>query len=75
MRQELMNNLSEAVSANGISDLAHVEAVPYVDAVTMDRNTASHCRSVVRRLNKSNSGIKYEQRLFTGLEDLLNAQV
>ena len=36
VRQELMNNLTEKISRNDIFDRAHVLAVPYVDAVTMD---------------------------------------
>lgn len=74
VRQELMNNLSETVSENDVADFAHAQAVPYVDAVTMDRNTADLCRRVSRRLNQRNPAIKYEERIFAGLKDLLDAK-
>lgn len=74
MRQEMMNNLAERVSGNDIFDRAHVLAVPYVDAVTMDRNTADLCRRVSRRLSEKNPVIRYEERIFSGLKDLLDSK-
>jgi len=73
VRQELMNNLTEDVTENDILDIAHVEAVPYVDAITMDRNTAALCRSVAKRLEKKHPGLRYAKRIFTSLEALLKA--
>ena len=74
VRQELMNNLTEAVTANDISDLAQVEAVPYVDAITMDRNTADLCRRVSKRLEKKISSVTYQRRIFPSLKDLLDTK-
>jgi len=73
VRQELMNNLTEDVTENDILDIAHVEAVPYVECITMDRNTAALCRSVAKRLKKSHPNLGYEKRIFTSLKDLLRA--
>jgi hypothetical protein len=73
-RQELMNDLTKTVSGNDISDIAHVEAVPYVDAITMDRRTADLCRRVSKRLSRDHLGIGYEQRIFSRLKDLLDAK-
>lgn len=73
-RQELMNNLAEKVSPNDIFDRAHVLAVPYVDAVTMDRNTAALCRTVSNRLTAKNPAINYGERIFTSLKELLDAR-
>lgn len=73
-RQELMNNLAERVSGNDIFDRAHVLTVPYVDAVTMDRNTADICRRVVGRLKAKNPAINYQERIFTSLKELLDAR-
>jgi hypothetical protein len=72
--QELLNNLTERVCANDIFDLPHVQAVPYVDAITMDANTADLCRRVVRRLKAQNPAINYEERIFTSLKELLDAK-
>jgi hypothetical protein len=73
-RQELMNNLTEKVSPNDIFDRAHVLAVPYVDAITMDANTADLCRRVARRLKAQNPAVNYEERIFTSLKELLDAK-
>jgi hypothetical protein len=73
-RQNLMNNLTEEVSPNDIFDRAHVLGVPYVDAITMDGNTADLCRRVVRRLKAKNPAINYEERIFNSLKELLDAR-
>ncbi len=73
-RQELMNNLAEKISGNDIFDRAHVLTVPYVDAITMDRNTADLCRRVSRRLSANNRAISYAERIFTSLKELLDAK-
>ena len=74
VRQELMNDLTKTVTANDISDLAHAEAAPYVDAITMDRRTADLCRRVSKRLSKGHPEIRYEKRIFTSLRELLDAK-
>jgi hypothetical protein len=63
------------VTANDISDFAHVAAVPYVDAITMDHKTADLCRRVSMRLSKAHPGIKYEERVFCSLKDFLHANL
>jgi len=75
VRRELMNNITEKVSGNDMFDIAHVRAVPYVDAVTMDANTADLCRRVARRLRAKNPAINYEERIFTSLKELLDAKL
>jgi hypothetical protein len=75
VRHELMNDLTARVTANDISDLALVETVPYVDAVTMDRRTADLCRRVIKRLRKAHPDIKYEERIFSSLSDLLKSKL
>jgi Protein of unknown function (DUF2442) len=74
VRRELMSNIKEKVSGNDIFDIAHVRAVPYVDAITVDRNTADLCRRVIRRLKAKNPEINYEERIFTRLKELLDAK-
>jgi hypothetical protein len=72
--QEQKKNLTERFSWNDIFDRAHLLAVPYVDAVTMDSNTADLCRRVIRRLKAKNPAINYEERIFTSLKELLGAR-
>lgn len=74
VRRELMSNVTENVSGNDVFDIGHVRAVPYVDAITMDRNTAAHCRNVVKRLKRMNPTINYEERIFTSLKQLVDAE-
>ena len=74
VRRELMNNITEKVSDNDMFDIAHVRGVPYVDAITMDGNTADLCRRVVRRLKAKNPAINYEERIFNSLKELLDAR-
>jgi hypothetical protein len=74
VRRELMNNVTERVSGNDMLDSANVLAVPYVEAVTMDRNASDRCRRVTRRLKAKNTAINYEERIFSNLEELLHAK-
>jgi hypothetical protein len=74
VRRELANNSTENVSANDAQDSSSTLAVPYVDAVTMDRNAADLCRRVIRRWKKTFPAINYDERIFTSLKDLLAAK-
>ena len=74
VRQELMNNVTSRISGNDISDIAHVEAVPYVDSITMDRRTADLCRRVSKRLSNNHPSIRYRERIFSSLNELLSAR-
>ena len=69
-----MNDRTKTVTANDFSDLAHVEAVPYVDAITMDRRTADLCRRVSKRLSRDHPRIGYEERIFPSLKELLDSK-
>lgn len=73
-RRDLANNLTERVSGNNMIDNAIALALPYVDAVTMDRNTAARCMNVTRRLKKTNPAINYDERIFRSLKTLLDAK-
>lgn len=73
-RRELANNISQKVSGNNMFDIVNALALPYVDAVTMDRNMADLCRRAIRRLKAENSAINYEGRIFTSLKELLDAK-
>lgn len=75
VRQELMNDLTKTVTGNDISDLVHAEAVPYVEAVTMDRRTADLCRRVSKRLSKRHPAVRYEERIYASLKELLDAKL
>jgi hypothetical protein len=73
-RRSLVSNVKENVSGNDMFDNAITLAVPYVDAVTMDRNAADRCRKAAVRLKKQNPSINYEERIFTSLKELLDAK-
>jgi hypothetical protein len=69
--EEWRRNATQPFRWNNILDRAHVLAVPYVDAVTMDRNAADLCLRATKRLKAKNPTINYDERIFTGLEQLL----
>jgi hypothetical protein len=62
------------VSGNDAIDFAGALVVPYVDAVTMDGNAADRCRRVIKRLKAQNPAINYDERIFIGLKELLDAK-
>ena len=72
--QEWMKNVTQPFEWNNIPDRAHVLAIPYVDAITMDGNAADLCRRACRRIKKQNPAINYEERIFTSTKDLLDAK-
>jgi hypothetical protein len=74
VRWELMNNITEKVSGNDMLDIAHVRAVPYVDTITMDANTADLCHRAIRRLKEQNPAINYKGRIYTSLKELLDTK-
>jgi len=74
MRRALVFNNTEKVSGNDIFDIAHARAMPYVDAVTMDRNAADLCRRAIKRLKVQSPSINYSERIFTNLKDLFKAR-
>jgi hypothetical protein len=74
VRRELANNITQKVSGNDMLDIGYALGLPYIDAMTMDRNKADLCRRVSRRLRAENAAINYEERIFTSLKDLLEAK-
>lgn len=74
VRRQPTKNISQKVSGNNMFDIANALALPYIDAVTMDRNTADLCRRAVRRLKEQNPNINYEERIFTSLKELVDAK-
>ncbi len=72
--QEWMKDSTQPFKWNNIPDRAHVLALPYVDAITMDHNTADLCRRVITRWKKTFPAINYDERIFTSLKDLLAAK-
>src|SRR5258708_183480 len=69
--RELMMNYANVPEVGDFSDLAHVFAVPYVDAATLDRRMRNYCSQASRRLAGLPFCVDYRQRLYRDLEDVM----
>ena len=70
---ELLGNIGAIPKEGDIRDFAHINAVPYVDAVTFDRRITHYCSMVSKKLRKLNSAINYPDYIFSGLKQLVDA--
>jgi hypothetical protein len=68
----IMENVGDIPEAADFSDLAHVYAVPYVDAATLDKRMRHYCRIASKRIQLRKNTIDYSNRIFINLEDLMN---
>jgi Protein of unknown function (DUF2442) len=73
-QRALTDNRTEKFQWNDVLDRSLVSFLPYVDALTMDRNTAHLCRAVAKRLKAQCPAINYAERIFTSLKQLLDAK-
>ena len=71
---ELVKNVGDKPDASDIPDLSHINAIPYVDAATLDRRMHGYCSQVGRKLQKAQSTIDYTDRIFPSLNALLSAR-
>jgi hypothetical protein len=69
----LIENLEAVPKKGDFGDLCFVRAIPYVDAVTLDRRTRDICGRAVRKLNKQFGPLGYEDRMFRNVGDLVEA--
>lgn len=69
----LRNNSQDMLRDNDVSDFSYFWAVPYVDAVTVDRRMCNYTKGVAARLHKLNARIDYAKKIFPNLKALLDA--
>jgi hypothetical protein len=70
----LMENYADLPEASDFSDLAHVYAIPYVDAGTLDRRMRHYCAIGARRMVQSGGAVDYGTRLFRDLNAVIIRQ-
>jgi hypothetical protein len=58
-------------TVNDVWDLAHVAMLPYVDALTLDRNKVNLVRQATRRLEQFDQALDYPSRAFARVDELL----
>lgn len=73
MRYELLGAVTDKMKDNDTPDFAYLYAIPYVDAVTLDRRIRGYATAVVRRLNKLNPGVDYTGRIFPNIGGVMKA--
>lgn len=67
----LMENLGDIPETADFSDLAHVYALPYVDAATLDRRMRHYCRLASDRVLLRGASVNYDNRICANFEDLI----
>ena len=68
---EMVANIRHEPKDSAIFDFAHLYAVPYVDAITLDGTMIHYCRAAITKLQKLDSAINYDEHLYPNLERLL----
>ncbi len=67
----LMANYGDVPEAADFSDLAHVSAVPYVDAATFDRRMRHYCSAASRKTLRLGGTRNYGDRLYQDVADFM----
>jgi hypothetical protein len=67
----ILANYADVPEAADFSDLAHIYAVPYADAVTMDRRMRHYCSVASRKMVKFGSRINYADRVYEDVASLM----
>ena len=63
----LMTNYGDIPEASDFADLAHVSAIPYVDAATLDNRMRHYCKIASRKMMKFGVAYNYADRLYEDL--------
>lgn len=66
-----MANYTDIPETADFSDLAHICALPYVDAATLDRRMRHYCTVASRKICRFGSLVNYADRLYGDVSDLM----
>jgi hypothetical protein len=69
---QLVSDRQYRPTVNDVWDLAHVTMLPYVDAMTLDKNKVEQVKKASRRLRVFDTSINYDKRAYQKVIDLLN---
>jgi hypothetical protein len=71
--KEFCDNLTDQGNRGDIPDFSHTTALPYVDALTLDRRMADYCRRAGRRLLNQYQDCRYDPgKIYANLQSWLN---
>ena len=70
----LMANYGDVLETADFSDLAHVCAIPYVEAATLDNRMRHYAGVAARKLVRMGSAINFRDRMFTNLAAIMQIQ-
>jgi hypothetical protein len=59
-------------TVNDVWDLAHVAMLPYIDALTLDKNKVNLVQQATRRLREFEAALDYPSRVFASVNELLS---
>lgn len=67
----LMENYGDIPETGDFSDLAHICAIPYVDAATLDRRMRQYCTVAARRMIDAGAVVNYSDRVYANVTALM----
>ena len=67
----LMMNYTDIPETGDFSDLAHISAIPYVEAATLDRRMRHYCGVASRKITKLGSATNYAARVYNDISDFV----
>ena len=67
----LVANYTDIPETADFSDLAHISALPYVEAATMDRRMRHYCAVAARKIMRFGSAVNYADRLYRDVGDFM----
>lgn len=72
--RELQQNVGDKPKDGDLGDLAYVPAIPYVDAITLDRRMASYCKNASSALKRDFAECEYTGRIYLSFRELMDRQ-
>ena len=70
--RKLLANCQDIPEVGDFSDLAHVFAIPYVEAATLDNRMREYCSQASRQLLAAGLTFDYRTRLYSNLRELMD---
>jgi hypothetical protein len=69
--RSIARNLHDNPEAGDFVDFALISAIPYVDAVTLDRRMRTYVEQASRKMLKVNAAVNYRDRVYEDVSDLM----
>lgn len=73
LRNAIMANPGDIPLDSDIPDIAHIFAIPYAEAATIDRRIMNYFLMVTKRLKKINPAIRYDEYTHRSIGDLMKS--